>query len=79
MRITSGIQFRLSLLGVLPAGLIGLALAAYFIHARVTDLERSLGIRGDLIVRELAAVSASSVVSGDRPVLRDLADAALRE
>jgi two-component system sensor histidine kinase BarA len=79
MRTVPGIQFRLSLLGVLPAGLIGLALAAYFIEARVADLERNLDIRGDLIARELAAASASAVASGDRLALRNLADAALRE
>jgi len=79
LKATSGIQFRLSLLGVVPAGLIGIALAAYFIQARVADLEQSLDIRGDLIVRQLAVASLAAVAAGDRPLLRDLAEAALRE
>jgi len=79
MKITSGIHFRLSLLGVLPAGLVGLALAAYFIQVRVADLERNLDIRGGLIVRELAQALVAATASGDQAVLRNLAEAALRE
>ena len=77
MRITPGIQFRLSLLGVLPAGLIGLALATYFMPTRIADLDRSLDIRGELIIHALAA--ASPIAVGDLSVVQDLADVALRE
>jgi len=79
MRIMPGIQYRLLLLGFLPTALIGLALAAYFMHVRIADLDRNLDIRGGLIARELAAAAVSSIASGDGLVLRDLADAALQE
>ncbi len=77
--IRSGIKFRLLLLGTIPAGAIGLALTIYFTHADVTDLDRRLRIRGDLIVRQLAAASVSGIVTQDQALLRHLADAALKE
>lgn len=79
MRVMPGIQFRLLLLGFLPTALIGLALAAYFMQARIADLDRNLAMRGELIARELAAAVASAITADDRLVLRDLADTALQE
>ena len=79
MTFRPGIKFRLLLLGVAPAALIGLILAAYFIPTRVADLDWSLRQRGELIARHIAAASASALGSGNYAALRDLADAALHE
>ncbi len=74
-----GIRFRLSLLGVLPTGLIGLGLAAYFVHARIADLDQSLTARGGIILHQLAVASAFPIAAGESEVLRHLAHAALQE
>ncbi|MFM8333587.1 MAG: ATP-binding protein [Candidatus Methylumidiphilus sp.] len=77
MKLTSGIQFHLSLLGILPAGLIGLALAAYFIATRLADLEKNLDMRGELILHGLAA--AAPAIAGDGVALQNLVDTLLKE
>ncbi len=79
MKFKAGINFQLALLGLVPAGLIGLALAAYFIHTRYADLDRNLDARGNLIIHQLAEASVSILADDYRPLLQDVADAALQE
>lgn len=78
-RLTPGIELRLLLLGVLPSAVIALSLAAYFVRNRVTDLDRSLRDRGDVIVRQLATAAAHGIASSDRRLLQDLINSVLQE
>ena len=79
MRFKPGIKASLLLLGVLPAALIGVVMVAYFVNARVEDLDSGLRERGDLIVRQLAAVAVSDLISGNAESLRHLSDTILKE
>lgn len=79
MRFKPGIKFRLMLLGILPAALVGFGLLAFFIHASNTGLESNLRQRGDYIAQTIAAAAARNMSSGDRARLRELADAALQQ
>ena len=79
MTIMPGIQKHLLQLAVLPTGLLGFVLAAYFTHARIADLEQHFTARGDLIVRQLAMASASPMALGERAVLQNLANSFAKE
>ena len=74
-KITQGIHFRLSMLGVLPAFMIGLALAGYFSYSRITSLDKALLDRGESIIRQLTAVAATPIIVGDHKALQELVSA----
>lgn len=77
--LAPGIELRLLLLGVLPAAVIALSLATYFVRNRMTDLDRSLRDRGDVIVRQLATAAVRGIASEDRRLLQDLVTSVLQE
>ena len=74
-----GIQMRLSLLGVLPTGLLGLVLVAYFTQVRTADLDQHFTTRCDLAIRQLAMASASHMASGEHAILQNLANSFAKE
>lgn len=67
------------LAAIIPATLIAVLLAWYFTRNRIEDLESSLQGRGNALVRQLAPASEYGVFSGNRELLRQLADATMRE
>ena len=79
MTIMPGIQMRLSLLGVLPTGLLGLVLVAYFTQVRTADLDQHFTTRCDLAIRQLAMASASHMASGEHAILQNLANSFAKE
>ncbi len=74
-----GIQMRLSLLGVLPTGLLGLVLVAYFTQVRTADLDQHFTTRCDLAIRQLAMASASHMASSEHAILQNLANSFAKE
>jgi two-component system sensor histidine kinase BarA len=78
MRI-EGIHSRILLAALLPALAIASLLSVYFVHTRIEDLNRSLIDRGRAIANQLAPASEYGVFAGNHEILRNLADAALRE
>ncbi|PZN82837.1 MAG: hypothetical protein DM484_05725, partial [Candidatus Methylumidiphilus alinenensis] len=79
MTIMPGIQMRLSLLGVLPTGLLGLVLVAYFTQVRTADFDQHFTTRCDLAIRQLAMASASHMASGEHAILQNLANSFAKE
>lgn len=79
MKFNPGIRYQLLWLGILPAGLLALALAVYFTQTRFHDLELALKKRGNLMARQLAAASVYGLQSKSHALLQELTDAALRE
>ena len=79
MNFRFGINFRLLLLGILPAGLIAITLAGYFIHTRFNDLDTALTERGHLLARQLATASISGLKENNQQVLQKLANSKLSE
>jgi two-component system, sensor histidine kinase len=70
---------RVLLAALLPAAGIAIALAWYFMHARLEDLEQELHNRGIAMARQLAPAMEFGVFSGNRELLRKLTTAAMRE
>lgn len=79
MKLKPGIHVRLALLGALPTGLLGLALAAFFIQTRITDLNQDLLTRSDLMLSGLASAAVSPIQSKDYGALQQLAESALKQ
>jgi len=79
MKLKPGIHVRLALLGALPTGLLGLALAAFFIQTRITDLNQDLLTRSDLLLSSLASAAVSPIKSKDYEALQQLAESALKQ
>lgn len=74
-----GIKKRVLFLALMPAAGIALLLAAYFVTSGIQSLENSLYERGLAITRQLAPASEYGVFSGNREILRRLADATTKE
>lgn len=73
------IRFRILLLAVLPATLVGLLLAGYFTYSRLKEAESNLHQLGVITVQHLAAGSEFSMLAGDVTSLeRMLLDAVKR-
>jgi signal transduction histidine kinase len=70
---------RVLLAALLPAAGIAIALAWYFLHARLEDLELELRNRGMAMARQLAPAMEFGVFSGNRELLHKLSTAATRE
>ncbi|MEJ5211475.1 MAG: HAMP domain-containing protein, partial [Burkholderiales bacterium] len=73
------IKWQVLLLALMPAALIALGLAWYFIQRGLSELDDALNNRGLAIARQLAPAAEYGVFSGNREILRRLADAAAAE
>ena len=76
--ISWGIRERVIFVAVLPATLIAIVLAAYFLLLRYADAEEDLLGRGRALIRILTPAAEYGVFSGNREDLRQLAAALLR-
>lgn len=74
-----GIRGKVLFLALTPASVIALVLGIYFISTRIHEMETSLLERGTAIADQLASASEYGILFGDRRVLRQLAETALRE
>ena len=74
-----GINRRMLVLALLPGGLIGLVLYAYFMQGQLSLLDQSLNDRGVTIVQQLAPASEFGVITGNKELLTRLATSILRE
>ncbi len=74
-----GINKRVMFLALMPAAVIALLLAVYFVSSGMENLDRSLHERGLVIARQLAPASEFGVFSGNRDILQRLADATMKE
>ena len=73
------IRARVLFAALLPATVIALLLATFFITVRFNDLEDGLRLRGRTVARHLATAAEYGVFSGNRDVLGRLAESALAE
>jgi signal transduction histidine kinase/CheY-like chemotaxis protein len=74
-----GIRLRVLLVAVVPVTLIAIALASYFTHTRLVDVEEALRDRGFTVARQLAPSSEYGIFAGNVRVLQQIADSAVRE
>jgi two-component system sensor histidine kinase BarA len=79
MRLKSGIEFRLIVLGLVPAAFFLFLLTAQFIQTGTDELDRGLRQRGTDLAQRLAAAAESGVLTGNRSRLQNLAADMLRE
>lgn len=79
MKFRLDLNLRLLLLGTLPAGLIALTLAGYFIHTRFQDLDTALTENGRLLARHLASAGTLGLVAKNQAALQSLANSTLLE
>ncbi|NQD38800.1 response regulator [Permianibacter sp. IMCC34836] len=73
------IRSRTAVLGVLPTLATFILLTAYFVSARLDDIEQQLQRRGELMAKQLAPAAEYGVVVGDSAQLTNLIDAVLAE
>ncbi|HET7923203.1 MAG TPA: hypothetical protein VFM15_10660, partial [Gammaproteobacteria bacterium] len=73
------IRARLLLLALLPLLIFGGTLSIYVAHVRVQDLQRSRQNLGQSLSSQLAIASEYGVFSGNRKLLQDLINSAMRE
>ncbi|MBL8481463.1 MAG: hypothetical protein JNJ60_04665, partial [Rhodocyclaceae bacterium] len=73
------IDTRALLAAVIPAILVAIALAWYFTHSRIIDLDQGINDRGLAIARQLGPASEFGVFSGNTGLLKSLTDSAARE
>lgn len=73
------VKQRLLVVALLPATLLAVAMAAYFIHAGVSALDSELRQRGEAMVRYLAPASEYGVLSGQIDLLQTQAQAAVKQ
>jgi diguanylate cyclase (GGDEF)-like protein len=73
------IKWQVLFLALVPATLIALGLAWFFIQRGLAELDAALHERGLAIARQLAPAAEYGVFSGNREVLRRLAQAAAEE
>ncbi len=66
----SKIRIKVLFIGLLPAFIISITLAWYFVSTRLSDLERSFYEKGDAIAQELAALSIYGIFTGNKEVLQ---------
>lgn len=70
---------RVLLAATVPAVLIACILVWYFTQSRLSDLETELRNRGTAIARQLAPSAEFGIFSGNRDILQQLVDSAMRE
>lgn len=78
-RLSLGIRLPVLLMAILPAILVAIALATFFIQSRTADLEAAEASRALAIVRQLGPTAEYGLFSGNREVLLRVANAALSE
>ena len=71
-----GIKARVILLAMVPTGLVALAMGAYFVTARVQDLDNNIKERGITIANYLAQTSEYSLISRNNQTLNRLVTSA---
>ncbi|MFZ5509655.1 MAG: ATP-binding protein [Pseudomonadota bacterium] len=76
---TWGIKERVLFVALMPAIIIALVLAGYFLVLRYADVEESLVSRGRALARQLAPAAQYGAFSGNRDELRHLADTLIQE
>lgn len=73
------IRTRTAILGILPTLVTFLLISAYFVHARISDVQTELQKRGELMVTQLAPASEFGVVIGDSKLLTKLVDSVISD
>ena len=66
------IHNRLIIIALAPALLLGLVVFAYFVSARLDDVDRQLVETGELISRQLASTTEYGVITGNTSELQNL-------
>jgi two-component system sensor histidine kinase BarA len=74
-----GIRHQVLLLALVPTLTVAILLVAYFTSTRLQDLEQNFRERGEAITLKLAPAGEYGVFSRNKPVLQNLAQAALKE
>jgi signal transduction histidine kinase/DNA-binding response OmpR family regulator len=73
------IRPRLLLLVSVPAAAIALVLGSYFVSVQLNELNRALENRGQAIAAHLAPASEYGVFAGNRTLLQNLVNSAIKE
>ncbi len=73
------IRVRAVIAAVVPLVIVSLALATWFTHMRIQELEESIIDRGQTIVRQLAVSAEFGVFSANQEILQRLAERSLNE
>lgn len=73
------LRHRALFLGVVPALLMLMLLLGYLLQARLTDAERELAGKGELMARQLAASADYAVISGNVDSLRGQIDVLMHQ
>lgn len=73
------LQYRILALVVLPGLIVSLFLGGFFISQRMSDLDNLLQERGLAIAKQAAPTSEFGVVSGNTPILQNIANNLLEE
>ena len=73
------LQYRILALVVLPGLIVSLFLGGFFINQRMSDLDNLLQERGLAIAKQAAPTSEFGVVSGNTPILQNIANNLLEE
>lgn len=79
LRLVGSIRQRALWLALLPAVLVATALASYFSITGMGELDEELRRRGHTIVQYLAPASEYGLISGNRPSLQALVQAAMQQ
>ncbi len=73
------LRARILLAALLPAAIIALLLAGFFVTARFADLDETLRERGRSQAHQIAVAAQYGVFSGNAQALQSLAEAGLSE
>ncbi len=74
-----GIKGRVLMLTLLPTSLLALVLGGYFTWVQLSGLQEQLLQRGQLIIEQLAPLSAPALQAGDTDLLQRIATQALEQ
>lgn len=72
-----GIKSRMLLLTLLPSSLLAIVLSVYFIWSQLTGMQEQLQQRGQLIIEQLATLSATAMQQQDQQQLGEFASQTL--
>jgi diguanylate cyclase (GGDEF)-like protein len=73
------LKWRILIVALLPASLLALALGSFFISARLDEVSNALRDRVQAIARQMAPAAEYGVFTGNRDLLKWLADSAAKE
>ncbi|GGJ90833.1 response regulator [Pseudomonas matsuisoli] len=74
-----GIKGRVLMLTLLPTSMLALVLGGYFIWMQLSDMQRQLLQRGQMIAEQLAPLAAPALQKGDAALLQRIASTALEQ